>query len=66
MASNNADGNGHGMENWDEKSQTKAKLIEEIKNHPRTYNKADPNHYCWDKKLEISTNTGKVLNMNGK
>ena len=66
MASNNPDGNGHGMENLDEESQTKAKLIEEIKNHPCIYNKADPNHYHQDKKLEIFTNTGKMLNMDGK
>ena len=52
MASNNPnDGDGNGMENWDEESQTKAKLIEEIKNHPCICNKADPNHYHWDKKL---------------
>ena len=43
--------NGNSMENWDEQSQTKAKLIEEIKNHPCTYNKADPYYYRWDKKL---------------
>ena len=64
MASNNPDGNG--MENWDEERQTKAKLIEEIKNHPCIYNKAGPNHYCQDKKLEIFTNIGKMLNMDGK
>ena len=34
------------MENWDEESQTKDKLIEEIKNQPCIHNKADPNHYC--------------------
>ena len=45
MGSNNPDDNGNGMENWDEESQIKAKLIEEIKNHPCIYNKADPNHY---------------------
>ena len=39
------------MENWDEESQTKAKLIEEIKNHLCVYNKADPNHYHQDKML---------------
>ena len=49
MGSNNPDGNGMG--NWDEESQTKAKLIEEIKNNPFIYNKADPNHYHRDKKL---------------
>ena len=54
------------MENWDEESQTKAKLIEEIKNHPCIYNKADPNHYRRDKKLKIFTNIGKMLNMDGK
>ena len=64
MALNNRDGNG--MENWDEESQTKAKLIEEIKNHPCIYIKADPNHYRRDKKLEIFTNIGKMINMDGK
>ena len=64
MATNNT--NGSNMENWDEESQTKAKLIEEIKNHPCIYNKADPNHYRQDKKLEIFTNIGKMLNMDGK
>ena len=35
MASNNPNnGDGNGMENWDKESQTKAKLIEEIKNNP--------------------------------
>ena len=62
MASNN----GNGMENWDEESQTKAKLIEEIKNHPCIHIKADSNHYHQDKKLEIFTNIGTVLGMDGK
>ena len=60
MASNNPDSNG--MENWDEESRTKAKLIEEIKNHLCMYNKADPNHYNQDEKLEIFTNIWKMLN----
>ena len=33
MASNNPN-DGNGMENWDKESQTKAKLIEEIKEPP--------------------------------
>ena len=50
MASNNPN-DGNGMGNWDEESQTKAKLTKEIKNHLCMYNKADPNHYHRDKKL---------------
>ena len=65
MASNNPNGDGNGMENWDTESQTKAKLIEEIKN-PCIYNKADPNHYHLDKKLEIFNNIGRMLGMDGK
>ena len=67
MASNNPNNvDGNGMEDWDKESHTKAKLIEEIKNHPCINNKTDLNHYCWDKRLEIFNNTGRMLGMDGK